>query len=1414
MRMSSAAQAQVNGSVQRRTSTSTSTASAIRHQQTTRQLATAADAYTIDDPIPFLTSLQSSIPQNSQYATPFSELRPWNASTLSIPEYQAQPTPRLPKTRQRSGGSAIELLQNLRASLVVGRWVRAASFIKKMGTMFTPNAPDLLEAHKIYLGALVDALSLGQSDVNAGMVQRWFEVEIRQAGTHVDADIMALMCRFCFTALENPTRDRTLRRYLQIAEEAGFLDETLASGTFLESEWEELISLREDIFDSPGIQAPQKAYIEEIVQSTREPMENAAAPELPQIRATDQRGLGLETLRKTLKVLRDPEEIRITTNAATEEEMDKEWARARQIQMEKDVSMASIERWKQEMDSMSKMGIKSNVSSKQIKTLMFEWYAILAKRIKKEITEIEALTASGKSVSPADSIRVEYGPYLASLKPEDTAAIVVSSIIEQMTIVSRGRTESAAPIHDGVSLSRVARAIGQRLAIESTGDKRAKFKRDAQITSSVKEYRKKMVAQLRKTEVVEKPWESSTGVPQQLEQFHWPSTVRLQLGAALVAKVLDTAKIDVKKDEGESSKSRREPAFGHKKIVVKGKRTGILSANAHLRDILAREAAPANIGARLPMLIEPDPWTGFRQGGYLRDPVAVVRAEKGDQIQELYARSAAEKGDLNQVMAGLTALGKTAWRVNRQVLTTMLEAWNTGEKFGKIPMADFKPEFPAEPASDASGKEKFMHKKQIQKLQDEASGLHSQRCFYNLQLEVARAFADETFYFPHNIDFRGRAYPIPPHFNHMGADNARGLLLFAKGKELGEEGLKWLKVHLANLAGYDKASLKEREEFADQHRDDIMDSAQNPINGKRWWMKTEDMWQLLAACYELSSAWSLSDPTKYVSHLAVHQDGTCNGLQHYAALGGDAIGAAQVNLEPGDRPSDVYTGVANLVKAQVEKDAADGDELAKALVGKITRKVVKQTVMTNVYGVTYIGARDQVLKQLDASMPNNALNFPMAGYIARNIFKSLGVMFTGAQAIQRWLGECADRITTAITKEQVAILVDPTSAPSLSELYPGYKPDFLRNWQKASNKKEQSGLPNNPFRSPVIWTTPLKLPVVQPYRQASSTQIPTVLQSITTKRSGSQDPVSRRKQLQGFPPNFIHSLDATHMLLSALRCDEMGLSFAAVHDSFWTHAADVPTMNHVLRDAFVRMHSENIIGRLADEFKARYGGGYCLNSTSPDSKLGKAIKAWRQQQRAKTGQRPAKIVVPVTKSLLPRSLDRRAPRDALYEELRIEAKRREQLGSDDEAARSEAEKTITPTTLYYQHGGLATLEAQDKTINVLGSLAETPSIEAKETDQEGEEESLFSEAESEEEADNSSEAEVTAQLDANDNPMKMTEESIAGAVQSEVEIATEKMKKVSPKKRVYFWAPLEFPDVPKKGDWDISRLRNSTYFFS
>jgi DNA-directed RNA polymerase len=31
---------------------------------------------------------------------------------------------------------------------------------------------------------------------------------------------------------------------------------------------------------------------------------------------------------------------------------------------------------------------------------------------------------------------------------------------------------------------------------------------------------------------------------------------------------------------------------------------------------------------------------------------------------------------------------------------------------------------------------------------------------------------------------------------------------------------------------------------------------------------------------------------------------------------------------------------------------------------------------------------------------------------------------------------------------------------------------------------------------------------------------------------------------------------------------------------------------------------------------------------------------------------------------------------------------------------------------------------------------------------------------------------------------------------------------------IQVWLPLTFPPVPKKGTWDVTRLRESKYFFS
>ena len=52
---------------------------------------------------------------------------------------------------------------------------------------------------------------------------------------------------------------------------------------------------------------------------------------------------------------------------------------------------------------------------------------------------------------------------------------------------------------------------------------------------------------------------------------------------------------------------------------------------------------------------------------------------------------------------------------------------------------------------------------------------------------------------------------------------------------------------------------------------------------------------------------------------------------------------------------DVYSEVARLVKQSAKLDAVNGSAIAQKLLPYLDRSLVKQTVMTSVYGVTMLG---------------------------------------------------------------------------------------------------------------------------------------------------------------------------------------------------------------------------------------------------------------------------------------------------------------------------------------------------------------------------------------------------------------------------------------------------------------------------
>lgn len=93
---------------------------------------------------------------------------------------------------------------------------------------------------------------------------------------------------------------------------------------------------------------------------------------------------------------------------------------------------------------------------------------------------------------------------------------------------------------------------------------------------------------------------------------------------------------------------------------------------------------------------------------------------------------------------------------------------------------------------------------------------------------------------------------------------------------------------------------------------------------------------------ELSAAMKLPNPEKYVCHAHVHVDGSCNGMQHYAAFGRDENGGRQVNLADAEKPGDVYTAILNLVLSDMEGEKDPQlMEIAESLKGKVNRKTIK-----------------------------------------------------------------------------------------------------------------------------------------------------------------------------------------------------------------------------------------------------------------------------------------------------------------------------------------------------------------------------------------------------------------------------------------------------------------------------------------
>lgn len=863
----------------------------------------------------------------------------------------------------------------------------------------------------------------------------------------------------------------------------------------------------------------------------------------------------------------------------------------RQRQLEARSIEGAEESWKFNAENVKERG-GLMVKNKGLNVQLWKWYQDMLPLVRAEVDLckkiLAQLNAKGELAknsdlykdSPAQKLRIRHlsqvAPFLSLVTPEKMTVITILEIL---------RLNSTGGIFEGMKSARAVLSVGKAVEQEHRSDTLLEKEKNAFSGLSQGEKTQRLRRMIQRSR--------STFRSNMLDETQtWPQDIRAKLGSALTSLLIKVAKVPV---TGIDPRTNREvtaevPAITHTYQYSNGTRLGVLKLHKSLLHQLGSSDLSYSVFPQsFPMLNKPKRWTTYNSGGYYFSQNTVIRS-KDSAEQIAYVKTACKRNDLEQVYEGLNVLGETAWTVNERILRVMSKIWNTGEDFLAIPKDQKAPDIPPPPPRDAEPTAKRDWQRLAKKIANEYSMNRSLRCDTNYKLEIARALIGERFYFPHNLDFRGRAYPISPHFNHLGNDLSRGLLMFWEGKELGPEGLSWLKIHLANLFGHSKLPFDKRIQFVDDNISKIQESVANPYDKNGFWLAADDPWQALASMFEITEAIKLPDPSKFVSHQPVHQDGTCNGLQHYAALGGDIEGANQVNLVPSDTPKDVYAFVAALTKERLQKEKAEGNEYAEKLLNVINRKVVKQTVMTNVYGVTYIGATAQIRKQLTDYFPDKEECFHLSVYLTAHVFGAIRSLFSGAHLIQDWLSECARRVTKSV------------NVLHLDE-------DHLIN--------QKNGKPQN--MSAVIWTTPLGLPVVQPYRHINKKQVATNLQTVFISDPFEVNEVFSSRQVTAFPPNFIHSLDATHMLMSALECGKEGIAFASVHDSYWTHAASINVMNKALRDQFVKLHQVDLVTKVRNEFENRYRGNMLLVNVQKSHPAVQKILAFRKEYRKKHG---------------------------------------------------------------------------------------------------------------------------------------------------------------------------------------------------
>ena len=548
----------------------------------------------------------------------------------------------------------------------------------------------------------------------------------------------------------------------------------------------------------------------------------------------------------------------------------------------------------------------------------------------------------------------------------------------------------------------------------------------------------------------------------------------------------------------------------------------------------------------LPMVVPPRDWnnSALVGGGYHTDNVKPYRFVKGSKIKYLQEL---ENVDLSKVLDPINALQSTPWRVNPVMVEVLDHVFSRSLKVKGLPPADDQ-QVPAPPPGIEDSEELAAeYRRDCYMVHDTNRRMISKRISILRMISMARRFAQyENIYFPYDLDSRGRAYPKVPFLNPQGADYAKSLLEFAEGKPIETpEHEAYLAIAVANAWGQDKLALQDRVKWVEENEVMLQEIALNPTGDLRW-MEADEPFMALRGALEWRGL--CEHGTGYVSHMPVHFDATCSGLQHFSALLLDAEGGFHVNLTGHEDRQDIYAAVAEKATATLKVDTSDIARVALEM--GISRSLCKRPVMIVPYAGTfsscmaYVGDHYRERAEDGEVLPvdMDVIRREVVPLVAKHVWEAIGNTVIAARQAMDWITSSG----RVVSKSQNA---------------------------------------------PIQWTTPDGFIIQQAKYEEKERRVKTYLDGgrvVRTTVSESTPVLDARKMAQSLSPNYIHSLDACHMRITISKAMEIGgMSFAMIHDSFGVHAADMSTfLNDCIKPAFVEMYrGRDLLALFSDEIK-------------------------------------------------------------------------------------------------------------------------------------------------------------------------------------------------------------------------------------